>query len=38
MQVEFDVILGNAYLLQGMAYDKLGKRNEAIESYKNVLS
>ena len=34
---ELDVILGNAYLLQGMLYDKLGKRNDAIESYKSCI-
>ncbi len=30
---ELDVILGNAYLLQGMAYDKLSKRKKARKSY-----
>lgn len=31
---ELDIILGNAYLLQGMAFDKLSKRKNAIESYQ----
>ena len=34
---EFDVILGNAYLIQGMAYDKLSKRDKALESYNNCI-
>lgn len=31
---ELDIILGNAYLLQGMCYDKLDKRMEAKSSYE----
>ena len=31
---ELDIILGNAYLLQGMTYDKMNKRIEAKSSYK----
>ena len=34
---ELDVILGNSYLLQGILNDKLGKRNDAIESYKSCI-
>tara|TARA_Y100001970_G_scaffold294120_1_gene447103 strand:+ start:642 stop:1763 length:1122 start_codon:yes stop_codon:yes gene_type:complete len=34
---ELDIILGNAFLLQGMAYDKVNKRTEARESYNNCL-
>jgi len=34
---ELDVILGNAYLLQGMAYDKLSKRDKALKSYNNCI-
>ena len=34
---ELDVILGNAYLLQGMVYDKLSKRKKAIESYRRCI-
>ena len=34
---ELDVILGNAYLLQGMVYDKLSKRKKAIESYRKCI-
>lgn len=30
---ELDIVLGNAYLLQGKCFDKLGKRKEAKESY-----
>jgi len=30
---ELDIVLGNAYLLQGMCYDKLDKRGKAKESY-----
>ena len=32
---ELDIILGNAYLLQGMAYDKMDQRGKAKQSYKN---
>ena len=34
---ELDIILGNAYLLQGMIYDKLNDRIEAKSSYKKCL-
>ncbi len=34
---ELDVILGNAFLLQGMAHDKLNQRDEAKVSYKNCI-
>ena len=34
---ELDIILGNAYLLQGMAYDKLEHRGKAKESYYNCI-
>ena len=34
---ELDIILGNAFLLQGMAYDKVNKRTEARESYNNCI-
>jgi hypothetical protein len=34
---ELDIILGNAYLLQGMIYDKLDNREEAKASYKKCL-
>ena len=30
---ELDIVLGNAYLLQGKCFDKLGKRKQAKESY-----
>ncbi len=30
---ELDIVLGNAYLLQGKCFDKLGKRKKAKESY-----
>ena len=30
---ELDIVLGNAYLLQGMAYDKTEDRSKAKESY-----
>jgi tetratricopeptide (TPR) repeat protein len=30
---ELDIVLGNAYLLQGKCFDRLGKRKEAKESY-----
>ena len=32
---ELDIILGNAYLLQGMAYDKMDQRGKAKQSYKD---
>ena len=35
---ELDIILGNAYLLQGMAYDKVNKRNKAKISYNNCIN
>ena len=31
---ELDIVLANAFLLQGKCYDKLGKRREAKESYR----
>ena len=34
---ELDIILGNAYLLEGMANDKLDKRNNARNSYNNCI-
>jgi hypothetical protein len=34
---ELDIILGNAYLLQGMTYDMMNDRNEAKSSYKKCL-
>ena len=34
---ELDVILGNAYLLEGMAYDKLSKRIKAKQSYRKCI-
>ncbi len=34
---ELDIILGNAYLLEGMANDKLDRRNKARESYNNCI-
>ncbi|MFL2983262.1 MAG: hypothetical protein ACJZ12_02605, partial [Candidatus Neomarinimicrobiota bacterium] len=35
---ELDIILGNAYLLQGMCYDKLQERGSAKGSYKNCIA
>ena len=32
---ELDIVLGNAYLLQGMCYDQLDQRGKAKRSYKN---
>ena len=37
-KAELDIILGNAYLLQGMIYDKLYRRAEAKESYYNCIN
>ena len=34
---ELDIILGNAYLLEGMANDKLDRRSKARESYNNCI-
>ncbi len=34
---ELDIVLGNAFLLQGMSYDKLYKRSKAKESYYNCI-
>ena len=34
---ELDIILGNAYLLQGMTYDMMNDRIEAKSSYKKCL-
>ncbi len=34
---ELDVILGNAYLLEGMVYDKLSKRIKAKQSYRKCI-
>jgi len=34
---ELDIILGNAYLLEGMANDKLSRRSQARESYNNCI-
>ena len=34
---ELDIILGNAYLLEGMAHDKLFRRDKAKVSYKNCI-
>ena len=34
---ELDVILGNAYLLEGMAYDKLSMRIKAKQSYRKCI-
>ncbi len=34
---ELDVILGNAYLLEGMVYDKLNVRGKAKESYRKCI-
>ena len=34
---ELDIILGNAYLLQGMTYDMMNDRVEAKSSYKKCL-
>ena len=35
---ELDIILGNAYLLKGMAYDKIEDRSKAKESYYKCIS
>ena len=34
---ELDIILGNAYLLEGMAHDKLFRRDKSKVSYKNCI-
>ena len=34
---ELDVILGNAYLLEGMVYDKLSRRKKAQQSYRKCI-
>ena len=35
---ELDIILGNAWLLKGMIYDKKGNRDEAKQAYKTCMS
>ena len=35
---ELDIILGNAYLLQGMAYDKMDQRGKAKQSYNDCIA
>ena len=35
---ELDIILGNAYLLQGMCYDRLDQRGKAKGSYKDCIA
>ena len=36
-RAELDIVLGNAFLLQGMSHDKLYKRSKAKESYYNCI-
>ena len=35
---ELDIVLGNAYLLQGMCYDRLDQRGKAKGSYKDCIA
>ena len=35
---ELDIVLGNAYLLQGMCYDQLDQRGKAKGSYKDCIA
>ena len=35
---ELDIVLGNSYLLQGMANDKLYRRDEARNSYNHCIA